>query len=185
MDFNILDFGAIADGKTINTKAIQAAIDECAKEGGRVVVPAGLFMSGSIFLRSNVELHLAHNATLRASENLEDYNADDAYEQNWGSVNEGWNAKHFIIAVECENVAITGTGTIDGNSSVFFEPYRPASDFQEESMVNAGYCWKKGKAMNLDKVNRRPGQMICFIECRNIIVRDVSLINSTCWSCFV
>ena len=185
MDFNILDFGAIADGKTMNTKAIQAAIDECAKEGGRVVVPAGLFMSGSIFLRSNVELHLAHNATLRASENLEDYNADDAYEQNWGSVNEGWNAKHFIIAVECENVAITGTGTIDGNSSVFFEPYRPASDFQEESMVNAGYCWKKGKAMNLDKVNRRPGQMICFIECRNIIVRDVSLINSTCWSCFV
>ena len=81
MDFNILDFGAVADGKTMNTKAIQAAIDECAKEGGRVVVPAGTFMSGSIFLKSNVELHLAHNATLRASEDLADYNDEDAYEQ--------------------------------------------------------------------------------------------------------
>ena len=185
MDFNILDFGAVADGKTMNTNAIQAAIDECAKEGGRVIVPAGTFMSGSIFLKSNVELHLAHNATLRASDKLEDYNEEDAYEQNWGSVKEGWNGKHFIMAVECENVAITGTGTIDGNSHVFFEPYRPPKDYDKNSFVNAGYCWKKGSAANIDKVNRRPGQMICFVECKNIVVRDVSMINSTCWSCFV
>ncbi len=185
MDFNVLDFGAIADGKTKNTKAIQKAIDECAKEGGRVIVPSGTFVSGSLFLKSNVELHLAHNAILRASEDLADYNDEDAYEQNCGSVKEGWNGKHFIMAVECKNVAITGTGTIDGNSQVFFEPYRPPMDFDKNSFVNAGYCWKKGSASSIDKENRRPGQMICFVECKNIILRDVSLINSTCWSCFV
>ncbi len=185
MEVNILEFGAIADGKTMNTKAIQNAIDECAKEGGRVVVPSGTFVSGSLFLRSNVELHLAHNSILRASDNLDDYNADDAYEQNFGSVNEGWNAKHFIMAVECENVAITGTGTIDGNAHVFFEDFRPPMDFDKNSFVNAGYCWQKGSAANRDKVNRRPGQMICFVECKNVVVRDVSLINATCWSCFV
>ena len=71
---NIAEFGAVADGKTVNTLAIQAAIDAChANGGGRVVIPAGTYVTGSLFLRSHVELHLEQGAKLIASTHLEDY----------------------------------------------------------------------------------------------------------------
>lgn len=120
--YNILNYGAIADGRTLCTAAIQAAIDDCNKNGGgRVVIPSGEFYSGSFFLRDNVELHLEHGALLIASADMEDYNADDAYEQNYGFAPEEWRAKHLIMAVECDNVAITGSGKINGNGDSFRE----------------------------------------------------------------
>ena len=65
---NILDFGAVADGKTVCTKAIQAAIDSCAQQGGgTVVVPAGQFITGTIWLKSHVELHLELGALIKGS----------------------------------------------------------------------------------------------------------------------
>ena len=80
MIYNILDYGAIPDGKTLATDAIQAAINACHENGGgRVVIPAGRFYSGSIYLKINVELHLELGSTLIASGNMEDYNPDDAY----------------------------------------------------------------------------------------------------------
>ena len=88
MTYSIIDFGAAAGGETLCTAAIQAAIDACAAAGGgRVIVPAGLYRTGTIFLRSHVELHLQHGARLKASTNLDDYNADDAYPQNSGCAN--------------------------------------------------------------------------------------------------
>lgn len=89
--YNILDYGAIADGKTLNTKAIQKAIDDChANGGGTVFVPAGEYYTGTIWLRSNVELHLEHASKIIASHDLDDYNHNDAYEQNWFSTIEQW-----------------------------------------------------------------------------------------------
>ena len=82
--YNIKDYGAIADGVTINSAAIQAAIDACADDGGgRVVIPTGTFKTGTFWLRSNVELHLEMGAILLASDNLDDYNELDAYPQNY------------------------------------------------------------------------------------------------------
>ena len=99
MVYNILDYGAVPDGKTLSTGAIQAAIDDCNKNGGgRVLVPSGSFYSGSIYLLDNVELHLEHGAILTASANMDDYNPDDAYPQNYGFAPEEWRAKHFIMA---------------------------------------------------------------------------------------
>ena len=122
MVFNILDYGAVSDGKTLNTKAIQEAIDAChASGGGKVVVPAGTFKTGTVWLRSGVELHLEMNATLLASDNMDDYNDLDAYEQNYSVPYEYWVGKHLIIAHEVENVAITGFGTVDGNCYAFVE----------------------------------------------------------------
>ena len=67
MNCNILDFGAVADGVTLNTSAIQAAIDRCAESGGgRVTVPTGIFKTGTIWLRSKVELHLEIGSELLA-----------------------------------------------------------------------------------------------------------------------
>jgi polygalacturonase len=81
--FNIVDYGAVADGVSLNTAAIQSAIDACyAAGGGRVFVPSGIFKTGTIWLKSGVELHLSIGATLLASDNIDDYNDDDAYEQN-------------------------------------------------------------------------------------------------------
>ena len=61
-DFNVRDFGAKGDGVAKDTAAIQRAVDACAKDGGRVVVPSGTYLSGTVWLRSGVELHLAKGA---------------------------------------------------------------------------------------------------------------------------
>ena len=83
-EYMITDFGAKGDGVFLNTAAIQSAIDTCSRSGGgRVVVPAGTWKTGTIWFRSHVELHLQHGARMLGSENLADYNKDDAYEQNY------------------------------------------------------------------------------------------------------
>ena len=72
MIYNILDYGAVGNGKVNNQKMIQAAIDECAGTGGRVVVPAGNFLSGTIRLKSDMELYLEAGSTLTVSLNPAD-----------------------------------------------------------------------------------------------------------------
>lgn len=177
--YNITDYGASADGKTLCTQNIQSAIDDCYKNGGgRVVVPAGNYLTGTIWLRSNVEFHLEMGALLIASTDMKDYNAEDAYEQNFGCVGEEWLGKHLILAVECENVAVTGLGVIDGRGDFFFEPPR-------HYPFMSGYGWRDGFSKARDKDLLRPGQLMCFIECRHVTVQDITMKNCTCWSCFL
>ena len=173
--YNILNYGAVSDGVTVNTRAIQCAIDECAAVGGTVMVPAGVFVTGTLWLKDNVELHLSHGAVLKASANLCDYNSDDAYEQNFAYTKEEWNKKHLVIACECSNVSITGTGTIDGNGEAFYD----------EAKFFEYYCWADGLSLAKDKVNLRPGQLVNFIECDNIKIRDITVKNATAWDIFL
>lgn len=174
MQYNILDFGAVSDGKTVNSAAVQSAIDSCSSAGGgAVIVPAGIFKIGTIWLKSRVELHLERGAVLLASENLEDYNADDAYPQNFSFPPEEWNFKHLILAIEVSQVSITGDGVIDGNCSAFFAEPVHWSDYQ----------WRDGLALSKDKKLLRPGQLISFIECNNIRIENITVRNSTCWVC--
>ena len=71
MNINVCDYGAVSGGEVLCTKSIQSAIDTCANSGGgRVTVPAGVYLTGTIWLRDNVELHLEHGSTLKASTNL-------------------------------------------------------------------------------------------------------------------
>ena len=173
MRYDILDFGAVADGVTLNTAAIQAAIDRCHQNGGgTVVVPAGTFKTGTIWLKSNVELHLCHGATLLASENLDDYNAEDAYAQNYRCDEEEWCGKHLIIVHEQENVAITGHGTIDGNGHTYYG----------EPIKKWNFLWVDGLALSRDKERLRPGQVIVFVECKRVRVEDIHMQNTTCWN---
>jgi polygalacturonase len=106
---NILDFGAVGDGVTVNTSAIQAAIDM----GGTVYIPAGVFVTGTLYLKSGGGLHLAPGAVLRASHNRADYNDLHYCVQNQMYAAEFMNGTHLITAVEQENVFIEGEGTID------------------------------------------------------------------------
>ncbi len=174
--YNILDYGAVSDGKTLNSKAIQAAIDDCHKNGGgRVCVPGGTFKTGTIWLKSNVELHLSSGAVLLASDNMDDYNTLDAYEQNFGCPSEKWTGAHLIIAHEAQNVAITGFGTVDGNCYAFVE-----DDYNEEKW----FKWRAGSFRIKDPVRLRPGQLIVFVECKHVNIRDFTVRDSGCWSIF-
>lgn len=176
MECSILSYHADPTGQILSSPAIQAAIDACAQNGGgRVVVPAGTYIIGTLWLRSHVELHLCHGAILKASANLDDYNEEDAYPQNYGCKAEEWNGKHLIIAHECEDVAITGTGIIDGSGHEFYAPPIPWTP----------YCWWEGLKLAKDKVALRPGQMLVFFECRGVTVHDITLRNSTCWNCYL
>ncbi len=108
--YNITDFGAIADGKTLNTKSIQKAIDTCAaKGGGQVLIPNGCYLSGTIKLKSNVTLYLEPSAILLGSPEYDDY------EWEKYDVEAGARRRSLIHAQNVENVSIEGHGTINGN----------------------------------------------------------------------
>ncbi len=112
--FNILNFGAVADGATLNTEAINNAIIACFEAGGgRVLVPEGVFHTGAIHLKSNVNLHVSDGATLLFSRNPKDY-LPLVYTRFEG--NEVMNYSPLIYAFEQENIAVTGGGTLDGNA---------------------------------------------------------------------
>ena len=178
MDKSILDFGAVGDGTFLNTIAIQGAIDSCALSGGgRVTVPSGRYKAGTVWLRDNVELYLSSGAELIASDDMDDYNALDAYGQNWSCPSEGWVGKHFIIAHECKNCAITGFGRINGNCRAFVSEGASPAENQ--------YGWCNGVSVLKDAEKQRPGQLVCFIECENVRVQDVTIVDSPCWSCYV
>jgi len=175
--YNIKDYGAVADGVTLNTAAIQAAIDTCtASGGGKVIIPAGTWKSGTIWLKENVELHLELGATLLASDNMDDYNDIDAFEQNHRVVKtEGWVGKHLLIALEITDIAITGLGTIDGNCYAFVDDHLTGG---------GAYWWRSGITKLKDEEKMRPGQLLCFVECKHIEVTGITIHNSPCWSCY-
>lgn len=165
--YDIKSFGAKGDGIAKDTRAVQSALDACAQSGGgTVLVPPGIFLCGTLYLRDHTTLHLEAGATIRGSPDLADYNADDAYPQNGFCKEENWTGAHLLIALEARQVALTGQGTIDGNSAAFFGP--PLHN-------RPGFSIK----------DRRPGQMICFVECTHVTIRDVSLVNATSWTLFL
>lgn len=113
---NIQDFGAVGDGMTKNTEAIAKAIDEvAAKGGGRVIIPRGLWLTGPVTLKSNLNLHLEDGALLLFSEDFEDYPLVSTSFEGL----ETWRCISPINGVGLENVAITGPGTIDGSGDAW------------------------------------------------------------------
>jgi hypothetical protein len=114
-DFNIVAFGAVGDGAKDSTAAIRKAIAACAAAGGgRLLVPAGTFLTGAIHLKSRVNLHLSAGATLQFSRDPRQYLP--LVFTRWEGV-ELMNYSAFIYAFEQENIAVTGPGTLDGNAS--------------------------------------------------------------------
>lgn len=109
---SILKYGAVSDGYTLNTKSINAAIDALNKKGGGVVlVPAGLWLTGPVVLKSNINLHLAVGATLLFTDNQNEY---PLVKGNWEGIPQMRNQSP-ISATDVSNIAITGKGIIDGN----------------------------------------------------------------------
>lgn len=123
----IQEYGAVGDGKMLNTAAIQAAIDACAEAGGgRVVIEDGSFVIGTLFLHSCVELHLAANGCLLASTNGADY--PNFQPKTWDAYNAPRHSSRCLIYAEGANhIAITGTGTIDCCGAISVTQIRTAS----------------------------------------------------------
>jgi polygalacturonase len=122
--FNITYYGAKGDGKTVNTLAFRQAIEACVKSGGGTVyVPAGEFVSGTIVLRSRVNLYLEAGAVVKGSDDLADYKIEPAdqsgvdpdFEKNFGP------RYGLVWANQAENFSITGQGTLDGNGTHFMD----------------------------------------------------------------
>jgi polygalacturonase len=118
-DYSVDKYGAKGDGTTMNTKAIQAAIDAAAKDGGRVVFPAGTYLSGSIFVKSGVTLNVGKGATILGSQNIKDY---PVMPTRIAGIEMRWPAA-LVNVYEQKNAAIEGEGTIDGDGKIFWDSY--------------------------------------------------------------
>lgn len=161
MIFNIKDFGAIADGKTLNTAAIQRAIDACAQNGGgQVLVEGGVYMFGTIVLRSNIELHIDDGATLLGSPRCEDYPERDDVKHVDSKKLPRWRNACYIYCEESENVSITGMGKIDCNGESFVEP-------RENPMH---WLYKRIDAPT-------PPRVVFFAGCKNVRIEDITMEN--------
>src|SRR5579862_5160592 len=116
-DFNIVSFGAPTNGVTIATTFIQKAIDSCSSAGGgRVVIPAGTFVTGALTLKSNVNLHVSAGATLKFSTTTSNYLP--VVLTRFEGI-ECYNYSPFIYSYGAQNIALTGSGTLNGQASNF------------------------------------------------------------------
>lgn len=191
-DYNINDFGAVADGKTMNTVAFERAIKACSENGGgKVIVPNGKYLTGAIHLESNVNLHLEDKAEILFSINPKDY---PIVHTSWEGT-EVMNYSPLIYAKNKTNIAITGKGTLNGQAN--------SSNWWVWS-GGKSYGWQKGIPSQNDPTNRevlvdmaekgvpvservfgdgrylRPS-FVEFFECNTVLIKDVTIINAPFW----
>jgi polygalacturonase len=190
-EFDITRYGAIGDGTSICTAAFRDAVAACASAGGgHVVVPRGRFLTGAIHLESNVDLHVTRGATVAFSRDPKAY-LPQVLTRFEGT--ELMNYSPFIYALEKENIAVSGEGTLDGQAS---------NDFWWGWKGSKEFGWKPGDP-NYDAARRRllamaeqgvPVAQRAFGEgdylrpnfiqpyrCRNVLIEGVTIVNSPMW----
>jgi len=160
-DVDITKYGAVGDGATLNTSFIQKAIDECNKTGGgRVIFPAGKYLSGTIVLKDNVILQLNKDAILLGSTHVEDYQNPDPFKDGLG-VDVGWA---LVAAVDVKNIGIEGEGAIDGQGARL-KAQQILTDTRPE-----GQRW-----------GRRPF-LLRIVRCEGINIKGVALYYAAAWT---
>ncbi len=164
-NFDISKFGAVGDGKTLNTLAIQAVIDRCATNGGGdVIVPKGTFVTGSIFLKPGVRLVIEKDGVLKGSQNTNDYPWIDTriagFEMKWPAA--------LVNADGLTRLEISGAGTIDGSGERWWREYWDTRNSAP------------GRADPHFKIPRP--RLVHIIDCTNVLVRDLTLKDSAFWN---
>ena len=161
MEKNILEYGAQAGSNKPCTQAIQKALDESsANGGGIVIIPKGIFLTGTLIMRSNIELHLETGAILQGSGNIEDF---PVYKTEINPDNhKDLQPHHLLIADNVENIRITGGGIIDGNGPSFWNPPKANKFYKEKE--------------------KRPSPMLELRNCQNVVLQDFTIRNSPGWT---
>lgn len=161
-DITITDFGAKPDGKTLNTEIIQSVIDRVSSQGGgKVIVPEGRFLTGALVMKSGVDLHIADGGVLLGSTDPQHY----FNLSRW---------KALLLAEGQNHLKISGKGVIDGQGRQLA--------LHLDSLFFAG----KIDSVHYNFVEMRPKyylrpQLIEFVKCNHVSVRDVTLKNAACW----
>ena len=181
--FNILDYGAVPDGITNNAQAIQKAIDEASGMGGQVVVPAGRFLSGTLVLKSHIDLHLEKGAVLIGSLKEEDI-LDFAKLFDDDNDCTGWDGGCFLFACHEKDITISGEGEIWGQGEkVFFDDnadngahecplqvtaFRPRTTFLEDV-----------EDLTIRDITIRDAAFwtLHMAGCRHVLVKDIRILN--------
>ena len=187
-DYNILQYGARPDGQTSSTKAIQRAVDDCHRNGGgKIIIPAGHFVTGTIRLYSNLNFYLAPGSLLSGSIDDKEY----LYQTDFGFSGPGaGNRTGILVAHNEQNISITGSGTINGNGThfMFMDSLQQGSDFnakytrQGHDYMNPKYGRKDGPVLWKGSYENRPGVMVIFSSCKNIRLSNIKIEQSPNWT---
>ncbi|MBD3290939.1 glycoside hydrolase family 28 protein, partial [candidate division KSB1 bacterium] len=190
-DFDITNYGAIGDGSSDCTDAFRSAIDACTKNGGgRVVAPEGIYLTGAIHLKNNVNLHISENATIRFSQDPADY-LPVVYSR-WEGV-ECMNYSPFIYAYGQENIAITGSGVLDGQadndhwwqwkgkSEYGWEPGEPNQDAARDKLFEMAENGTPVEQRIMGEGSYLRPQFIQPYKCKNVLIEGVTIKNSPMW----
>ena len=182
--YNILDYGAKGDGKTMNTVAINNAVRKCnEKGGGTVIVPPGNYVTGTIVLLSNVNLNLEPGAVLIGSNDTLDY-----LKMSSTLFEEGYNRFGMFYAGDAKNISISGQGEINGNGTHFMngldKPHMGGNDFDRKFIRQGKEFMKPGTIFEDGPVSYpfRPGLMITIERCENVHITDMLLKDSPEWT---
>ena len=166
--YNVLDFGAVPNGKTLCTQAIQSAVDQCSKEGGGTVYfPAGTWLTGTIYLESNITLWLDSGSLLLGSKEKKDYGRP---RKHHGTEGETFGYWAIIAGKNLKNISICGRGTIDGQGSNF--KYKNGPRPKNIYLENCSDVLIEGANM------RSAGSwMQHYRQCDRLTIRDITVFN--------
>jgi exo-poly-alpha-galacturonosidase len=169
--YDITKFGALGDGKTLNTLNIQKAIDDCYKDGGGVVVvPKGRFITGAIFLKQGVNLYVQKDGVLKGSVNQADYLQIDT---RWEGEERKWTSA-LINIIDVNNVEVCGEGTIDGSGTEW-----PGFGRQQGQQIQQLSRAARDSIMKLPRLGRP--RLICFQNCNKVRIHDLNFRNQAVW----
>lgn len=190
-EFNIVDYGAIEGGEADCTEAFAKAIEACHDAGGgRVVVPAGTFLTGAIHLKSNVNLHLTANSIVKFSADTQKYLP--VVFTRWEGL-ECMNYSPFIYAYEQENIAVTGRGTLDGQAdntnwwpwcgkdTYGWEPGAPRQNPARNRLNEMGESGVPVAERVMGEGHYLRPNFIQPYKCRNVLIEGVTIKNSPMW----
>lgn len=202
----ITAFGAVSDGNTLNTKAINDAINASSRKGGGVVlVPAGLWMTGPVEMKSNVNLHLSESATLLFTPDKSQYAITEGFYEGKSAARN----QSPISGKDLENIAITGKGIIDGNGDVWRAVHQsqltesqwrakvasggvlkddgktwyPSEQFKKASVENKSMLLTPGKTPKdfEDMKDFLRPNLVVFNNCKKVLLEGVTFQNSAAW----
>jgi polygalacturonase len=177
--FDIRDFGAVADGKTKVTAAIRQAIAKArAAGGGTVLVPAGKWLTGPIHLQSRINLHVAAGAELLFSQDFADYLPPVL--TRWEGL-EAYNYSPLVYARDCEHVAITCAGKLNGQGAAWW----PWKKTQKDTATKLYELASSGVPTEQRVLGVEGGLRPSFIQtlgCKHVLVEGVTLTNGPFWT---